>query len=118
MTGASLRASSTIRMLRTFWCRASNRRRRGRSISNARVFRMVRLAHLLSHPIQYKSPLLRRISQEPDIALTVFFRSDFSVRSYLDEGFGVQVRYDVDLLGGIDHRFLPSLGGNDKISFF
>ena len=37
----------------------------------------VRLAYLVSHPIQYQAPLLRRIAQEPDIELTVFFGSDF-----------------------------------------
>jgi glycosyltransferase involved in cell wall biosynthesis len=78
---------------------------------------MVRLAHLLSHPIQYKSPLLRRIAQEPDIHLTVLYRSDFSVASYLDPGFGVHLRFDVDLLGGFEHRFLPALGRKDKVSF-
>ena len=41
-------------------------------------------------PIQYQAPLLRRIAQEPDIDLTVFFGSDFSLRSYQDEGFGVE----------------------------
>jgi hypothetical protein len=40
----------------------------------------VRLAYLVSHPIQYQAPLLRRIVQEPDIDLTVFYGPDFSVR--------------------------------------
>jgi hypothetical protein len=60
----------------------------------------VRLAYLVSHPIQYQAPLLRRIAQEPDIDLTVFFGSDFSVRDYKDEGFGVGVKWDVPLLEG------------------
>ncbi|NYF89976.1 glycosyltransferase family 4 protein [Tunturiibacter empetritectus] len=67
----------------------------------------VRLAYLVSHPIQYQAPLLRRIAQEPDIDLTVFFGSDFSVRSYQDEGFGVDVKWDVPLLDGYRHKFLP-----------
>ena len=49
----------------------------------------VRIAYLVSHPIQYQVPLLRRIAQEPDIDLTVLFGSDFSVRGYEDKGFGV-----------------------------
>jgi glycosyltransferase involved in cell wall biosynthesis len=67
----------------------------------------VRLAYLVSHPIQYQTPLLRRIAQEPDIDLTVFFGSDFSVRGYKDEGFGVCVKWDVPLLDGYRHKFLP-----------
>ena len=49
----------------------------------------IRLAYLVSHPIQYQAPLLRRIAQEPDIDLTVFFGSDFSVQGYKDEVSGV-----------------------------
>jgi glycosyltransferase involved in cell wall biosynthesis len=71
--------------------------------------RKVRLAYLVSHPIQYQAPLLRRISQEPDIELTVFFASNFSVREYVDKGFGVDVKWDVPLLDGYHHEFLPSI---------
>ena len=53
--------------------------------------------------------MLRRIAQEPDIELTVFFGSDFSVRDYKDEGFGVGVKWDVPLLDGYRHEFLPLL---------
>ena len=74
-----------------------------------RTGRRVRLAYLVSHPIQYQAPLLRRIAQEPDIDLTVFFGSDFSVRGYRDEGFGVGVKWDVPLLDGYKHEFLPRL---------
>jgi glycosyltransferase involved in cell wall biosynthesis len=69
----------------------------------------VRLAYLVSHPIQYQAPLLRRIAQEPDIDLTVFFGSDFSVRGYKDKGFGVGVKWDVPLVDGYRHEFLPVL---------
>ena len=72
----------------------------------------VRLAYLVSHPIQYQAPLLRRIAQEPDIDLTVFFGSDFSLRSYQDEGFGVDVKWDVPLLDGYRHKFLPAIRDN------
>ena len=71
--------------------------------------RPIRLAYVVSHPIQYQVPLLRRIAQEPGIDLTVFFGSDFSVRGYQDEGFGVEVKWDVPLLEGYRHEFLPAL---------
>ncbi len=72
----------------------------------------VRLAYLVSHPIQYQAPLLRRIAQEPGIDLTVFFGSDFSVRGYQDEGFGVDVKWDIPLLDGYRHKFLPVVRDN------
>jgi len=78
----------------------------------------VKLAYLVSHPIQYQAPLLRRIAQEPDIDLTVFYGSDFSVRGYKDEGFGgVGVKWDIPLLDGYRHEFLPALRDNATVSF-
>jgi glycosyltransferase involved in cell wall biosynthesis len=79
--------------------------------------RRVRLAYLVSHPIQYQAPLLRRIAGEPDIDLTVFFGSDFSVRGYRDAGFGVGVKWDVPLLDGYKHVFLPRLRDRGNASF-
>ena len=72
----------------------------------------LRLAYLVSHPIQYQAPLLRRIAQQPDIHLTVFFGSDFSTRGYKDQGFGVEVAWDTPLTEGYEHVFLrPALPG-------
>jgi glycosyltransferase involved in cell wall biosynthesis len=76
----------------------------------------VRLAYLVSHPIQYQAPLLQRIACEPDIDLTVLFGSDFSVRSYKDEGFGVEVKWDTPLLEGYRHEFLPRLRDTGTLS--
>lgn len=76
----------------------------------------VRLAYLVSHPIQYQAPLLRRIAQEPGIDLTVLFGSDFSVRGYQDQGFGVQVTWDTPLLDGYRSLFLPRLRDAGTVS--
>jgi glycosyltransferase involved in cell wall biosynthesis len=66
----------------------------------------IRLAYLVSHPIQYQAPLLRRIALDPEIDLTVLFGSDFSVRGYKDPGFGVEVTWDTPLLDGYHSEFL------------
>ena len=79
--------------------------------------RRIRLAYLVSHPIQYQAPLLRRIAQEPDIDLTVFFGSDFSVRGYTDAGFGVGVKWDIPLLEGYQYQFLPRLRDSEDVGF-
>jgi glycosyltransferase involved in cell wall biosynthesis len=76
----------------------------------------VRLAYIVSHPIQYQAPLLRRIAREPDVDLTVLFGSDFSLRGYKDEGFGVQVAWDVPLLDGYRSEFLPRLRDTGTVS--
>lgn len=76
----------------------------------------VKLAYFLSHPIQYQSPLLRQIAQQPDIDLTVFYFSDHSVRGYADQGFGgVHVRWDTPLLDGYSHKILPGLRKCDTV---
>ncbi len=76
--------------------------------------RPVRLAYLVTHPIQYQAPLLRRIAAEPDIDLTVLFESDFSLKRHVDKGFGREIAWDVKLLDGYRHRFLrPFVSGTE-----
>ncbi len=76
----------------------------------------IRLAYLVSHPIQYQAPLLRRIAAEPDMDLTVLFCSDISVRPFHNDGFGRVVDWDVPLLDGYRHRFLPVWGPRQPVS--
>jgi glycosyltransferase involved in cell wall biosynthesis len=77
--------------------------------------RPVRLAYVVSHPIQYQAPLLRRIAREPGIDLTVLYSSDFSTREYLDRGFGREVAWDVPLLEGYKYKILPRLPGAREV---
>ncbi len=53
--------------------------------------------------------MLRRIALEQDIELTVLYGSDFSVKGYQDDGFLVEVKWDLPLLDGYRHEFLPVL---------
>ncbi len=76
----------------------------------------VRLGYLVSHPIQYQAPLLRRIALEADIDLTVLFGSDFSVRGYKDRGFGVEVAWDTPLLDGYRSEFLRPWRDTGEVS--
>jgi glycosyltransferase involved in cell wall biosynthesis len=70
-----------------------------------------RIAYLVTHPIQYQAPLLRRLAADPDIELTVFFGSDFSLHRFVDPGFNRAIEWDVPLVEGYQHRFLPTLFG-------
>lgn len=69
--------------------------------------RPIRLAYVVSHPIQYQAPLLRELAKDPSLDLCVFFCSDFSVRAYRDSGFGAEVRWDVPLTEGYRSVVLP-----------
>ena len=68
-----------------------------------------RLAFLTSHPIQYQAPLFRALARRPGVELTVFFGTDQGARAYRDTGFGATVQWDVPLLEGYRHVFLPNL---------
>jgi glycosyltransferase involved in cell wall biosynthesis len=74
-----------------------------------------RLTILNSHPIQYFAPLYRRIAQDPEIDLTVYYCSRQGVEEYADAGFGQSVKWDVPLLEGYNYKFLPNLIQRDKV---
>jgi glycosyltransferase involved in cell wall biosynthesis len=78
----------------------------------------VRIAYLVTHPIQYQAPLLRRIAKEPEIELTIFFRSDFSTKEFIDPDFGSKIKWDTNLLDGYHYEILPAVGPSDRLSFW
>jgi glycosyltransferase involved in cell wall biosynthesis len=71
----------------------------------------VRVAHLVSHPVQYLVPVYREISKNPDVDLTVYFYSDTSIGKHFDVEFGREFEWSTPLLGGYKYRFLPSSKG-------
>jgi glycosyltransferase involved in cell wall biosynthesis len=79
--------------------------------------RRYRVAHIVSHPIQYYSPLYRYLSSQEDIDLTVYFQSDFSMKSYFDAGFGRKISWDTPLLEGFNSEFLPIVGSHRELSW-
>lgn len=64
---------------------------------------MTRLLYLVSHPIQYQAPLLRRIAAEPGLTLRVLFGGTDTASRHHEPDFGVDVDWDVPLLEGYDH---------------
>jgi glycosyltransferase involved in cell wall biosynthesis len=78
---------------------------------------VIRIAYVVSHPIQYQAPLLRRIALEKSLDLTVLFLSDFSTRAYRDSGFTHDIAWDVDLLHGYKSKVLHAWGERDKLGF-
>ena len=79
---------------------------------------MIRIAYIVSHPIQYQAPLLRRIAMDKGLDLTVLFLSDFSTREYRDRGFGRPIAWDVELLDGYKSKVLHAWGGRDTLGFW
>ncbi len=64
------------------------------------------ITYILSHPIQYFSPLLKQLAKETDIE--VYYFSDSSIRGALDKGFGKAIVWDTPLLEGYPYRFLKN----------
>ena len=67
-----------------------------------------RLAIVTSHPIQYYAPWFRHLAAREGLEIRVFYLWDFGVRAQIDPGFGHAVRWDVPLLDGYAHEFVPN----------
>ena len=63
---------------------------------------MKKILYLLSHPIQYQSPLIKSISSEKDIKLKVLYESVFSLKKNYDQEFNKKIKYDTDLVKDYD----------------
>lgn len=66
-----------------------------------------RLAIVLSHPTQYYAPWFRWLA-EHGWTLRVFYLWNFGVTLQRDPGFDRAFQWDVDLLSGYDHEFVPN----------
>ena len=77
-----------------------------------------RLAVFTSHPIQYQAPLFRALAACPDLEPTIHFGSRHGADVAMDSGFGQAFRWDVPLLDGYDHRFVPNVAARPDVSRF
>ena len=68
----------------------------------------LRLAVVVSHPIQYYSPWFRWMCAQ-GWTLRVFYLWDFGVARRNDPEFGRALSWDVDLLSGYEHEFVPNV---------
>jgi len=67
-----------------------------------------RLGIVISHPIQYYAPWFRRLAKEPTIELRVFYLDQQGLRQTEDREFGKTFSWDIDLLSGYNHEFVPN----------
>lgn len=68
----------------------------------------MRLAVVVSHPIQYYSPWFRHLAANGFGGLRVFYLWNGGATEKLDRGFGVKVKWDIPLLEGYDYEFVPN----------
>jgi glycosyltransferase involved in cell wall biosynthesis len=63
---------------------------------------------VLSHATQYYSPWFRSLREKTALNFRVFYLSDFGLKPTLDEKFGVNFSWDVDLTSGYDWEVVPN----------
>jgi glycosyltransferase involved in cell wall biosynthesis len=68
-----------------------------------------RLAVVLSHPTQYYSPWFRWLRAHTPLTFRVFYLWEFGVTAQRDPKFETTIKWDVDLLSGYDHEFVPNV---------
>jgi len=66
-----------------------------------------RVGFLISHPIQYLTPLFRELARQCD--LTVYFAHRQTAEQQARAGFGVAFEWDIDLLSGYRSEFLTNV---------
>jgi glycosyltransferase involved in cell wall biosynthesis len=77
-----------------------------------------RFAAVVSHPIQHFAPLFRQLAQLPGLEVRVFYCCDWGVKAYHDPGFNTTFAWDVDLLEGYNHEFLPIRRRPERLGFW
>lgn len=78
--------------------------------------RLMRLAVVASHPVQYYAPLFRHLAGQLD--LTVFYCHRADQFDQARAGFGVEFDWDVDLLSGYHHQFLENVAKKPGLGRF
>jgi len=72
------------------------------------VSEQLRLAVVVSHPIQYYVPLYRRLDARTDLKAKVFFTWHAAGKAQHDPGFGREVAWDIPLTRGYDYELVEN----------
>lgn len=73
-----------------------------------------KLAIVISHPVQYYSPLFKEMSKELDVK--VFYCFNPNPEQQGKDGFGISFQWDVDLLEGYKYEFLENISKSPSSS--
>src|ERR1700741_2256306 len=76
----------------------------------------LRIGFLISHPIQYYTPIFRALAGLCD--LTVFFAHRQTAEQQASAGFGVAFEWDIDLLSGYRSKFLDNVSRHPSTEHF
>jgi glycosyltransferase involved in cell wall biosynthesis len=79
---------------------------------------MLRLAFVVSHPIQYYAPLYRRLAQRDDLSMRVFFTWHSGEAAVEDRGFGLPVVWDIPLTQGYEFELVRNIASDSGTHHF
>lgn len=77
----------------------------------------VRLAVVVSHPIQHYVHLYRALARQDGLVLKVLFCSRIGIEAYHDREMDTEIKWAGNLLEGYDHEFLPDGAGIKGTAF-
>ncbi len=77
----------------------------------------MRLAVVVSHPIQYYAPLWRALAAAPEISCHVIFATRVGLDKTYDHGMKTMVAWATDLTAGYSHEFLPGAAQYSRTGF-
>lgn len=79
--------------------------------------RRYRVLIVCGHPVQYMSPLLRRMAQHPQLDVSTAYCRLRGAQAGVDPEFGTQIQWDIPLLDGYNWVEIPNKG-TDSEGFF
>jgi glycosyltransferase involved in cell wall biosynthesis len=77
-----------------------------------------RLAIIVSHPIQYYTPLYKRLARRNDIEIKVFFTWHAGHAAVEDRGFKTSVAWDIPLTEGYEFEVVPNVSSHPGTHHF
>ena len=78
----------------------------------------IRVAIIVSHPIQYYIPLYQKLAQRSDISIKVFFTWHAGQAPVKDQGFGIEVSWDIPLTQGYEFELVSNLSADPGTHHF
>src|SRR5947209_10477647 len=79
--------------------------------------RRYRVLAVVAHPVQYSSPIFRRLAAHPQLDFEVAYCTLRNAQPAHDPEFGRTIQWDVPLLEGYSWTHVPNRGSGDE-SFF
>ena len=78
----------------------------------------INLIQVISHPIQYQTPLYERLAADADVDFEVLYCSKTGLETRKDVEFGVDIKWDIPLLSNYKYTFLTNYARRESLDNF